>query len=70
MSTPDPDASHAPFTEVKVQVPTDRIASFYALMGEWLKNPDAARAPRRRSGGGRRGARAASGFLSHSPIRA
>lgn len=54
MSTPDPEGTHATFTEVKVHVPTDRIASFYALMGEWLRNPDAARTPRRRSGGGRR----------------
>lgn len=54
MSTPDPEGTHATFTEEKVHVPTDGIASFYALVGEWLRNPDAARTSRRRSGGGRR----------------
>ena len=42
-------ANNASLTEVKVQVPTDRIANFYALMGEWLHNPDGARATRRRA---------------------
>ena len=42
-------ANNAPLTEVKVQVPTDRIANFYALMGEWLRNPDSARPTRRRA---------------------
>ena len=43
----------APLTEVKVQVPTDRVANFYALMGEWLLNPDGT-TPRRRSTSSRR----------------
>lgn len=54
MTTADPASPDATYAEVTVHVPTEHIASFYTLVGEWLRNPDVSRVPRRRAGGRRR----------------
>lgn len=55
-----------PLTEVSVQIPTDRVATFYAFLGEWLRSPDGSLAPRTRASGRRRTA----GSSKYDPIGA